>query len=96
MIDADAFKEYIQGACDEMSHMYKDGGKLAKQITDSFCMDIDEQPTVDAVEVIHCGHCRHHENDSSSDSHWCFVWETFTDNHVYCSFAERREDGKGM
>ena len=54
---------------------------------------IDDAPTVDAVEVIHCGHCRHHENDSSSDSHWCFVWETFTDNHVYCSFAERRQDG---
>lgn len=52
---------------------------------------IDDAPTVDAVEVIHCEHCRHHENDSSSDSHWCFVWETFTDNHVYCSFAERRQ-----
>ena len=52
---------------------------------------IDDAPKVDAVEVIHCGHCRHHENDSSSDSHWCFVWETFTDNHVYCSFAERRQ-----
>lgn len=53
---------------------------------------LEQTPTVDAVEVIHCGHCRHHENDSSSDSHWCFVWETFTDNHVYCSFAERRQD----
>lgn len=52
---------------------------------------IDDAPTVDAVEVIHCEHCRHHEKDSSSDPHWCFVWETFTDNHVYCSFAERRQ-----
>lgn len=52
---------------------------------------LEQTPTVDAVEVIHCGHCRHHENDSSSGSHWCFVWETFTDNHVYCSFAERRQ-----
>lgn len=54
---------------------------------------VENMPTVDAVEVIHCEHCKHHEKDSSSDSHWCFVWETFTDNHVYCSFAERREDG---
>lgn len=59
----------------------------------SFKNMVYDAPTVDAVEVIHCEHCRHHENDSSSDSHWCFVWETFTDNHVYCSFAERREDG---
>ena len=27
LIDADAFKEYIRGACEEMSHVYKDGGK---------------------------------------------------------------------
>ena len=47
MIDADAFKEYIRGACKEMSHVYKDGGKWAKQITEDFCMDIDEQPTIE-------------------------------------------------
>ena len=47
LIDADAFKEYIRGACDEMSHVYKDGGKWAKQITEDFCMDIDEQPTIE-------------------------------------------------
>ena len=47
LIDADAFKEYIRGACKEMSHVYKDGGKWAKQITEDFCMDIDEQPTIE-------------------------------------------------
>ena len=47
LIDADAFKEYIRGACEEMSHVYKDGGKWAKQITEDFCMDIDEQPTIE-------------------------------------------------
>ena len=47
LIDADAFKEYIRGACKEMSHVYKDGGEWAKQITEDFCMDIDEQPTIE-------------------------------------------------
>lgn len=47
LIDADAFKEYMRGACEEVSHVYKDGGKWAKQITEDFCMDIDEQPTIE-------------------------------------------------
>lgn len=47
LIDADAFKKYMRDACNEMSHVYKDGGKWAKQITEDFCMDIDEQPTIE-------------------------------------------------
>ena len=45
-IDADAFKEYIRGACEDMKHLYKDNGAWAKEITESFCKDIDEQPTI--------------------------------------------------
>jgi len=48
LIDADAFKNYIRGALDDVKHLYKDNGAWAKEITDSFCMDIDEQPTVEA------------------------------------------------
>ena len=45
-IDADVFKDYIRGACEEMKHLYKDNGAWAKEITESFCKDIDEQPTI--------------------------------------------------
>ena len=45
-IDADAFKEYITSACEEMKHLFNDGGAVAKLITESFCKDIDEQPTI--------------------------------------------------
>lgn len=48
LIDADAFKNYIRGALDDGKHLYKDNGAWAKEITDSFCKDIDEQPTVEA------------------------------------------------
>ena len=48
IIDADAFKNYIRGALDDVKHLYKDNGAWAKEITDSFCKDIDEQPTVEA------------------------------------------------
>jgi len=51
LIDADAFKKYIRDACNEMSYVYKDGGKWAKQITEDFCMDIDEQPTIEERKV---------------------------------------------
>ena len=46
LIDADAFKDYIRGACEDMKHIYKDNGAWAKEITESFCKDIDEQPTI--------------------------------------------------
>ena len=45
-IDADAFKEYIRGACEDMKHLFKDNADFAKLITESFCKDIDEQPTI--------------------------------------------------
>ena len=47
-IDADAFKEYITSACEDMKYLFNDGGAVAKLITESFCKDIDEQPTVSA------------------------------------------------
>jgi len=46
LIDADAFKDYIRGACEDMKHLFKDNGAWAKEITESFCKDIDEQPTI--------------------------------------------------
>lgn len=47
LIDADAFKEYICNAYEQVKHMYPDGGEWARQITEDFCKDIDEQPTID-------------------------------------------------
>ena len=47
LIDADAFKEYICNAYEQVKHMYPDGGKWARQITEDFCKDIDEQPTIE-------------------------------------------------
>ena len=47
LIDADTFKEYICNAYEQVKHMYPDGGEWARQITEDFCKDIDEQPTID-------------------------------------------------
>ena len=48
LIDADAFKEYLKNALEEVKHIYPDGGEFARQITEDFCKDIDEQPTINA------------------------------------------------
>jgi hypothetical protein len=48
LIDADAFKEYITEACEDLAPFFNDNGKVARLVTESFCKDIDEQPTVSA------------------------------------------------
>ena len=46
-IDADAFKDYIRSGYEEMKHLlFNENIKVATLITESFCKDIDEQPTV--------------------------------------------------
>ena len=45
-IDADAFKEYICNALEQTRQCYPDGGRWAEAITEQFCLDIDEQPTI--------------------------------------------------
>ena len=45
-IDADEFKDYIRSGYEEMKHLFNENLKVATLITESFCKDIDEQPTV--------------------------------------------------
>ena len=48
LIDADAFKNYIQEGWEATKHEFKHAYReLAEAITQSFLDDIDEQPTVD-------------------------------------------------
>ena len=57
LIDADALKAYITKGYEEMKSEFKTDKYrgIAKLVTESFCMDIDEAPTIDAVPVKH-GH----------------------------------------
>lgn len=45
-IDADAFKDYIRSGYEEMKHLFNENLKVAALVTESFCKDIDEQPTI--------------------------------------------------
>ena len=76
----------------EPSEIYMDGGFTQIVYMD----DIDEMPTVDAVEVIRCKDCRHqwHTNyikvpicgKMSEDGH-----EIHAEDDFYCAKGERRE-----
>ena len=46
LIDADAFKNYIRSGYEEMKHLFNENLKVATLVTESFCKDIDEQPTI--------------------------------------------------
>lgn len=59
LIDADEFKEYIKNGFEAMQHLFKtdEYRERMSKITTGFLQDIDEQPTVDAVEVVRCKDC---------------------------------------
>lgn len=54
LIDADAFKEYMRKALEETRDYYPDKGEWAEAITEQFCEDIDDQPTVEPQRWIPC------------------------------------------
>ena len=59
---------------------------------------IERQPTVDAVEVVHCKDCKHcYKSYGSSTGYRCKVWGIYdTDCEVtpehYCSYGERKDN----
>ena len=54
LIDADAFKNYIQSGLEDVRHLFKDNGKRAEKIIEGICEDIDEQPTIELPHWIPC------------------------------------------
>lgn len=70
LIDADAFKEYICNAYERVKHMYPDGGEWARQITEDFCKDIDEQPTIEPQKWTPC-YKRVPNKPSGEEYYWC-------------------------
>ena len=52
---------------------------------------IDDAPAIDAVPVVRCPQCEHHEDNGY---HFCNKWEHFLpdDSEFFCAFGERKED----
>lgn len=54
LIDADAFKEYIKNGFRDATNLFKseECRDVARQITEAFCRDIDEQPTAYDIDKV--------------------------------------------
>ena len=54
LIDADAFKEYIKNGFQDATNQFKNEEcrEVARQITEAFCRDIDEQPTAYDIDKV--------------------------------------------
>lgn len=51
---------------------------------------IKKMPTIDAVPVVRCPQCAHHEDNGY---HFCNKWEHFLpdDSEFFCAFGKRKE-----
>ena len=75
LIDADAFLEKMK-----RTSRYFD-----------VVFDVEEMPTVDAVEVVRCRECKYHEDTSVTEcEHCCLLSKTVRYND-FCSYGERKE-----
>lgn len=99
LIDADALKEYITKAYEEMKSEFKTDKyrDIAKLVTESFCMDIDEAPTVDAVEVVRCKDCKWFKTNYTWNGSECKVcgiepYGSIGELDDFCSRGERKDD----
>lgn len=61
---------------------------------------VDEIPTCDAVEVVRCKDCKYRKSTFNGDGYFCSVWDTddyeeaYVKDNDFCSYGERRTDGR--
>lgn len=98
LIDADQFKEYITLDDDDLGLFKTEKQKLLTiGISEAIKKDIDEQPTIDAVEVVRCKDCKYFYK--TYDEPYCALWSRL-DTELpketdFCSWAERKTDEQG-
>ena len=90
LIDADKLKKSLRSN--------KGAEILGHSIVRLFYLDelIDEQPTVDAVEVVRCRDCSRISPSVTAikDSVYCREFRAYMPCDGYCSYGKRRNDGK--
>ena len=88
-INADALIEKIKRCLDTEW----DGGTSWKRAYSEFIDMIDDIPTADVVEVVHCKDCIHYCGYfSKNEVLHCGVFDWLSLPYDYCSTGERRED----
>lgn len=96
LIDADRFEAFCTGIPD-----WADADSFMQGI-DEVIYEIDNAPTVNAVEVVRCKDCRYYEimqlkRDGTDDRRYkpslCVLHNRNFDEDYFCADGERREDG---
>ena len=49
---------------------------------------VDEQPTIDAVEVIRCKHCKYHKDTSVPEYKHCYMIDKTVWYNAFCYYGE--------
>lgn len=53
--------------------------------------EIDDAPTIDAVEVVRCKDCKHYIVEGIATQYgWCHEYKHSVDEDDYCSYGERK------
>lgn len=96
-IDADAFKEYLRKGTEENADIIPQRlVDTVLDIMDGIMLDIDEQPTVDAVPVVRCKDCKHCEYASNripTEQAWvCYKLGIDVEQDWFCADGERKDD----
>ena len=84
LIDADKLREkWIWGSTDR-----------TKKVECIELVDLDNAPTVDAVEVVRCCDCKWYRKPYGGKEVLCTFWLDWlpTEEDDYCSFGERKEE----
>ena len=55
--------------------------------------EIDDAPTIDAIEVVRCKDCIHYESDGGAFM-VCRIDDMVVDDTDYCSYGERKEESE--
>ena len=91
LIDADDLEKAIKTDYFEHFTQYHDTDQMA--LIDMVCEDIEESPTVDAVEVVRCRECKQGEVDDPDfpDQYYCHAGCGWNRGDFYCAYGERKE-----
>lgn len=89
LIDANALMERLERKkCEPAKVRYTEGFNDAIM---RFRSMVHGAPTVDAVPVVRCRECKHHEVFKNGVNGWCNEHERPADVTYFCADGERRE-----
>lgn len=90
LIDANMLKEAVTTDYYEHFTRWHDTDQIA--LIDMVCDDIDESPTVDAVEVVRCRGCKSYDiKGFVPDAHkgWCMELKQVVKGDFFCAYGEQ-------